>query len=333
MNLRIATNICLILFLSWTAVEAEPLSKRQLKRLTSDIEKLSADAEGIVGVGIHHIESGTELYLNGDEPFPMASTYKVPIAVQLFHRAEAGEIDLDEMIPFRDEDKHPGSGLLQSRFIHPGLSMSIMNYYELMLVLSDNSATDIVLSAAGGGEQVTARMRELGLDSIRVDRPTAGLISDFIGIERRDGEPAPNQDRFIELYKETTGESRRRAAIVFDDDPRDTATPRDMTELIIRIWTDAVLTPESCAQIRETMGRCETGERRLQAGLPISAELAHKTGTIGSVTNDVGVVTLPDNGGDLVIVVFVSRSTMPIPEREDVIAAIAEITYRYFTKP
>jgi len=55
-----------------------------LARLEAELGRLSAIARGKVGVGIVHLETGRELYLNPDEPFPMASTFKVPVAVQLF---------------------------------------------------------------------------------------------------------------------------------------------------------------------------------------------------------------------------------------------------------
>lgn len=69
-----------------------------LSVLRAEIERLAEGARGTVGVGVLHLESGRELYVNGDEACPMASTYKVPIAVQLLTRVDRGEIRLDSLV-------------------------------------------------------------------------------------------------------------------------------------------------------------------------------------------------------------------------------------------
>ena len=85
------------------------------------------------------------------------------------------------MLDVTAADLHPGSGTLSPLLAQPGVSLSIRNLMELMLRISDNSATDMLLARAGGSEAVTARMRALGIDGIRVDRPTALLIADRYG--------------------------------------------------------------------------------------------------------------------------------------------------------
>jgi beta-lactamase class A len=78
------------------------------------------------------------------------------------------------------------------------------------------------------------------------------------------------------------------------------------------------------------MRRCQTGEARLKGILPANTEVAHKTGTIGGTTNDVGIITLPDNAGHVAISVFVKSSEKEIPAREQVIAEIARSAHDFF---
>ena len=132
-------------------------------RLQSEIERLAKITDGVVGVSALHIESNRRLTLNGEDRFPMASSYKIPIAVQLLARVDRGEVRLDQMVTIEPHDLHPGSGTLTSLFNQPGVSLSVRNLLELMLLISDNSATDIVMRLAGGPEAVTAKMRELGI--------------------------------------------------------------------------------------------------------------------------------------------------------------------------
>lgn len=81
----------------------------------------------------------------------MASTFKVPLAVQLMRRVDAGEISLDQLHEMRPSDYHPGSGKLTPKMNYPGVVLSLRMLMELMLQISDNSATDILLEYAGCG--------------------------------------------------------------------------------------------------------------------------------------------------------------------------------------
>ena len=121
----------------------------------------------------------------------LASTFKVPIAVQLLTRIDKGEVKLDQMIEIKQSDLHPGSGTLADLINKGGLALSVRNLMELMLLISDNSATDVLLRTAGGAEAVTARMRALGIEGISVNRSTALLIADWIGVTN-----LPPEDRW-----------------------------------------------------------------------------------------------------------------------------------------
>ena len=103
-----------------------------------------------------------------------------------------------------------------------------------------------------------------------------------------------------------------------------------MAKLLHLLWTDEAAKPESCAMIRDIMSRCETGEARLKGLLPAGTPVAHKTGTIGGTTNDVGVITLPGNAGHVIVAAFVKDSTKEIPERERTIAEVARAAHDFF---
>lgn len=310
------------------AVGADPAAS--LDVLRGELERLAGTSGGVMGVGIHHLETGRELYVNGDEAFPMASTYKVPIAVQLLTRVESGEVSLDSLVEVRPHHLHPGSGTLTPLFDDPGVHLSLRNLLELMLQISDNSGTDLVLEAAGGPEAVTERMRRAGLDGIRVDRPTLRLIADWLGIDDLPPEEEMTPDRFEALVDSIPDEVREAAEEAFPQDPRDTATPRDMTRLLAGLWHRELLGAESSDLLLDVMRRCRTGEGRLKGMLPPETVVAHKTGTIGGTTNDVGILELPDGRGHVVVAAFVRESEADVEEREEAIAQAARAVYDYF---
>ncbi len=331
--MRTSTRIYAFITVGLVGLGASPSAKAQsdtgLQRLENEIARLAELAGGTVGVGVIHLETGREVYHNSGERFPMASSYKVPIAVQLLTKVDRGELRLDSLIELEQGDLHPGSGTLTRLLDDPGVILSVRNFLELMLLISDNSATDVVLRTAGGGAAVTERMRALGVDGISVNRPTIRLIADFVGIElppRSEWNPA----MFGELSQATTPEQRDSAEAVFDSDPRDTATPDGMATLLARLWRGKILSDSSSKLLLDIMRRSTTGANRLKGLLTPDAEVAHKTGTIGGTTNDVGIITLPHDAGHVVTVVFVKGSELEVPERERAIAHIARAVHDYF---
>ena len=155
-------------------------------------------------------------------------------------------------------------------------------------------------------------MRALGVkacDRSADARPDRGLG----GVLRRP------TDLSIEQYRELARSSRRErrvsAAAAFDIDPRDTSTPAGMVALLARIADGTALRPESSELLLDIMTRSTTGGARIKGHLPGHVSVAHKTGTIGGTTNDVGIITLPGDAGRIAIAMFVRSSPVPVERR------------------
>jgi beta-lactamase class A len=316
--------------LARTPAGTRPTTDASLQRLQREIARLSAVSGGVVGVTAIHLETGRRASLNGTDRFPMASTFKVPIAVQLLTRVDKGEIKLDQMIDIKQSDLHPGSGTLSDLFNKGGLALSVRNLLELMLLISDNSATDVMLRTAGGAEAVTARMRSLGIEGINVNRSTAQLIADWRGVSVLPPEDQWTPAVLSKAYNAVKPEEQKASAKRFDADPRDTSTPDGMAALLERIYRKDILKPDSSELLLDIMRRCRSGETRLRGLLPAGTEIAHKTGTIGGTTNDVGIITLPDDAGHVAIAVFVKSSEKEVAVRERAIAEIARAVHDFF---
>ena len=126
-----------------------------------------------------------------------------------------------------------------------------------------------------------------------MSRPTVDLIADWAGVKERPRTTAG----WDEIFDAMPNDQSRAAAALFEKDLRDTATPRGMVALLERIYRQGRALPPSSELLLDIMRRCRTGENRLKGLLPPGTEVAHKTGTIGRTTNDVGIITLPDGGG------------------------------------
>src|SRR5438270_13287206 len=112
-----------------------------MQNLESEIEGIAAEAGGTVAVAAHHLPSGARLAQLAEEVFPSASVIKVPILVELFARVAAGSEDLQARVRLREEDKVEGSGVL--RELHAGAEFTVEDLARLMIVVSDNTATNL----------------------------------------------------------------------------------------------------------------------------------------------------------------------------------------------
>jgi len=264
--------------------------------------------------------------INADQTYPMASTYKVPILVELFYQRAAGKLSLSDRIEVSPSDVHPG-GTIALLLDGPALQMSVHNLINLMMRVSDNSAADILLGRIGSAN-VTARMRSLGLDKIRVDRSTLEMIMDQEGVDFATYGKLPlNQLR--ERMDAVDAQTAARANERFNATDKDTATPRQMTLLVEKILKGEIVDRASSDEIIEFMNHSMIGQTRLPALLPDGTRVVHKTGSISGSTNDTGIVFLP-GGGHLIITAFTKDARAAMADREHVLAEIARFAYDYF---
>src|SRR5262245_39967995 len=303
-----------------------PAWSADIAALRAQIERVIPRVRGQVGVAIKHVESGTELMINADQTYPMASTYKVPILVELFYQRAAGKLDLTDRVEVNASDVHPG-GTIALLLDGPGLQMSIHNLINLMMRVSDNSAADILMNRGGAGN-VTSRMRSLGLDKIRVDRLTLEMILDQEGLDYATYGKLPLaqlRERLDAVDPQTAVRANER----FNATEKDVAPPRQMTMLLEKIFRGEIVDRASSDEIIEFMNYSTIGQTRIPSLLPDGTRCVHKTGRISVSTNDAGIVFLPD-GRHLLITVFTKDAKAPTADRERMISEISRYAYDYF---
>ncbi len=301
-----------------------------IERLRKQIEGVISGIEGEVGIAVKHLETGDELSINGDVYFPMASVFKVPVFVEVMAQIKEGRFTLEDEISIQKTDQHMGSGYL-SDLDAPGIILSVRNLINLMMMVSDNSATDVLLTRVGA-ENVTKRLRTFGLEKITVDRTCQHLIMDAIGMDYEKYKNLPLEET-IEAYKKERAENPQTFELApkqFTQILKDQSSPQAMNRLLELIFKKEILDEESCDFIIDIMLKCQTGERRLKGDLPRHVRVAHKTGTIGGTVNNAGIMYLPDDLGHVAITVFSKNTEDPTDKVEEVIAQIARFVYDYF---
>ena len=327
--LFVLSVLCMLLAKTTTANEGgSAANKAGTDRLRLAVEEAIAGSSGDMGVAIKHVESGEGLIVNGNRSYPMASTSKVAILVELFNQVDEGTIRLDEMVSLGPLDLHRGNGQLK-RFIVPGVSLSIENLAFLMMRISDNSATDMVLDRVGI-ENVNRRLASLGVTELVINRNIQQLLMDQMGFQDWDvdGLTYEELEQRLNDYQVEPGELEM-AATQFEMDAQDTATPAAMNLLLEKIFLGQAASPESCRRMVDIMLKCDTGFSRIRGLLPSSVEVAHKTGTIGGSFDDVGIIYLPQGRGHIILSVL-SKSCEDRDKAESAIANIARYAYDYF---
>jgi beta-lactamase class A len=244
---------------------------------------------------VHAVDlgSGREVGLLPDEPVVAASTFKVPVLLEVLLQAAEGRLSLTERVRVPAEGRAPGpTGL--SVWLDE-VELSLRDLTSSMITVSDNCATDVICERVGL-EHVQARLDGMGLSAIRVPLDCRGIFASA-------AEDLGGPFDFAHLPSDEVLAGLR----LLDPAQTDAATPRAMTDLLCRIWRDEVGPPEACAEVRRIMA-LQVWPHRLTAGFPADVALAGKTGTLPSVHNEVAVVTYPDGGRYAVAVYTRSRS-------------------------
>jgi beta-lactamase class A len=220
-----------------------------------------------------------------------------------------------------DERMRVGSDGIAMLMPRPGVSLSAANLIELMLRVSDNTASDMLIADLGGTRAVQAWLDRNHVSGVRIDRTIARLVLDNLGLPILPGKTAAET---LWASEEPSDEVQAKVAAGFDADPRDNATPIGMARFLARLDRD-LLGPKEREFMLDVMSRCETGKDRLRALLPEGTRVEHKTGTLTGVSDDVGIIRLA--GGRPLIVAVFTKGIADGKARAKIIAEVGKAAF------
>jgi beta-lactamase class A len=214
-----------------------------------------------IGVAVQ-APDGDQFSLRGDERFISASTIKIAIMLEIYRQIDRGTRALDDRIVMTQDDICPGSGVMLQ--LHPGIEFTLRDVIYLMMSISDNTATNMLIDLAG-------------MDNVNATIASLGLTQSALGRKMR-GVPAPAGS------------------------PENWATPNDFRILIDAILTGTAASRESCDGMIEML-TLQQNTRRIGRFFPDGTlPWGSKTGTVGAVSHDAGFVRAPS--GDMVVAIF-----------------------------
>jgi beta-lactamase class A len=242
------------------------------------------------------LATGRMLGLNRNQPLPMQSVFKLPIAIEVLHQVDAGKIALDQVIQLVADDAREGA---TGTIVVPSRT-TVRKLLEAMVISSDNVACDRLLALVGGPQVVDARMRSHGVEGMTIRFSEREMTA---GKGDNTATPAAMVALLHAVAQKWLGLLPASAKL--------------LDELLFQVGTGAKRIKGALPP--GTPVAHKTGTSRTQDG---------KT----DATNDAGIITLP-NGHPIAIAVFVHDSPADEPTREETIARLARAAYDTFLAP
>jgi beta-lactamase class A len=247
--------------------------------------------QGRVGVAIKNLQSGKTILVDEGRVFPSASTIKLLIMSELMKEIEGGKRRLDEVVVLREEAKTGGDGILKE--LDAGHGFSLKEMITLMIIMSDNTATNILIDMVGM-DAVNRRADELGMRETKLQRKMMDAAARKAG--RDNFTCAGDMLRFLETTYEGSNVSKERSDLMLSIMKKQQATGR------------------------------------LDLYLPVDEEglvIAHKTGDLDRLEHDVGIVYSP---GCAYIICVLTNETRTNKDGREIIGEISKVVYDAFKR-
>jgi beta-lactamase class A len=255
-------------------------------KLRDKLKSLDQKVDGAFGVAVIDLISGKTITLNGDTQFPTASVIKVPILVEMFRQARAGEVNLREKISIQPSESVGGSGKIQDELRKGPVTMTILDLLTAMIEHSDNTATNRAIQIAKM-DRVNRRTQELGLQATRLRRIML------------DGDAASKGMENI-------------------------STPLEMVRLMEMIYRGKACThPDDCGEMMRIL---KLVQGKIRGAIPLSVEVASKTGELHGVHCEVAIVLHPKR--PFAVGIFTSF----LPDGENPLGEAARVIYEHFER-
>jgi beta-lactamase class A len=281
-----------------------PLSEElRLARLPSQLQALADDAPGILGIALYDPYRDARIAIRGDRMFPLASVFKLAVAVTAYRLADQHKLDLNARVSVDAADIRHGASPIADAHPRGNVDYTMWELVRAMIVDSDNTACDIVLREIGGPDAVQAMMTRLGYTGFAIRKTEADMYAD---------------DRAGRTFAHGGAENG--------------GTPNAVADLLTAIATQRAAGLDATNELLLDLAGVRTGADRFRAGFPSTIRLAHKTGSgdttggLTEATNDAGIVTFPD-GRRIVLVALLTASPADDATRAAVLAKVARTVY------
>jgi len=290
-----------LLFLGFSRFGPSSMAMADEPSLESRIRPLIDAHKGKVAIAVKNLKTGEAYLYHQDEPMPTASLIKLPIMVECYRQAEEKKVKLDDMVTLKQEDKVPGSGILTEHF-SPGASFSLRDAVHLMIVYSDNTATNLVLDRIGIGSTAET-MEKMGYPHTKAHSK----------VYRRDTSVFPERSKVFGLGSTTASE---------------------MIRLCEALNKHEVVSKEASEAMLKHLQACDDREK-FPRFLPAGTKIAFKTGSVDAARTAAGIIECGQGPVALCVLTDQNEDKRWGPDNAGnrLCADVARVVFDHFKKP
>ena len=272
-----------------------------LQRLQASIERTTRGVNATWGIYVKSLESSEEIAIDADRQMETMSTIKIPLMIEAFEQIKAGRFTLTDKYTFAAADSQPGTGTIQR--LDPGAVMTVKDLITMMIIVSDNTATEVLYRMVGGPDAVNARMQAMGLQKTRAMNVPSKWFPQL--------RAAPTTEQFYRDGKYPFGLS----------------TPREMGRLL-EMMERGTLVDKPSSELMLRIMRAQLYRTRIPRYLT-GYTIPHKTGDfLPYVGDDVGMLEAP--GRTIVVSIFTGNHFGSGEALENAIGLVAKEIGDYF---
>ncbi|AXH60562.1 class A beta-lactamase [Acinetobacter sichuanensis] len=251
--------------------------------IVNSIKEVEQNLGAKVGVSIYSVSDGYLWHYNGDSRFPLMSTFKPLACAKLLHDVETAKLSIDRSVKIEEQDLITWSPITEKLV---GESFSLKQACTAALVMSDNTAANIVLDGISGPSELTLFMKELGDEVTRLDRI----------------EPHLNEAR--------------------SGDERDTTTPNAIVKSLGKLLYGEKLSSGSKEQLIEWMAGNKVSDSLLRSVLPEGWSIADRSGAGGFGSRGITAAIWSNEQQPLIVAIYLTQTEASFDERNKAIAKI-----------
>ncbi len=295
---------CLAL-LAVPAIAGQPAATpTPLDNLKASIARIIGGTSARWGIYMKSLETGEEIAIDADRPMETASTIKLTLLTEVFEQIRAGKLKLTDTYTVAKADQVGGTGVIQD--LDVGDTLTIKDLATLMVIVSDNTATDVLFRAVGGPAGVARRMQEMGFTHTRPQWTVHGYFAALTAAGDR---------------------------LKFNSDPRNRfgqTTAREMGRLL-EMMERGQLVDKAASDMMLQIMRRQLYRTRIPRYLAGSWRVPHKTGELPPyVADDVGVLERPDHRIVLTVLTDQQEGAGSYGMLEDAIGRVAQQIAEYY---
>lgn len=286
----------------------------------ADMDKIAESFEGRISYFVKRLSTGETHHYDAERPSPIASICKIPVMIELFKQVEEGQLSLSDRSQLPNGIIRHGTGVLNMMEDSPELSLH--DYCRLMIYVSDNMATDVLMDIVGL-ESLNWTMEEMGFHQTRTRMSMGTWHLTMVDMQNEPRTPETDA-RYLRNVK---ARDLNHSSIPFQDSLDNNVTSAmDMGNILEQMYNGQMVNPKASEEMVKMLMGCRS-RTKIPLNLNPEIPVAHKVGGSGRIQGDAGIVYLP--GEPIVIVVLtVSDEDSKGSEGSDAIAEISTVAIK-----